>query len=139
MTFRTHGTASWTAGEAQKFADHWRQYRRLEHEFVHCNLLTEPAKVLDRLGTGPNDVIWWSNAFFTVFSNWFYTIAERRAIYDAWVKGLAEQSPQCLLYGFDHNNIGVNGIRAEEYAGRYFRSEGDDLNPDKPCGIQIRC
>jgi hypothetical protein len=126
-------------GGAQAVKDHWREYRRLPHEFVHCNVLQEPDKLFRRIGNGPNDVIWWSNAFFTVFSNWFYTLSERRRIYDAWVAGLAACNPQLSLYGFDFNNIGVNGIRAKEYADRYFRKGRDYLNPDKPYRIQIRC
>ena len=62
-------------GNAQTFRDHWRGYRELEHEFVCCNILTDPAPVLDRVAEEPNAIIWWSNAFFTVYGNWFYTLA----------------------------------------------------------------
>jgi hypothetical protein len=106
---------------------------------VHCNVLTEPEKLFSRLGTGSNDVVWWSNAFFTVFSNWFYTLPERRTIYDAWVTGLSDRNPRASLYGFDYNNIGVNAVRSKEYADRYFRTGRDYLKPDQSCRIQIRC
>lgn len=125
-------------GGAQILKDHWREYRQLKHEFVHCNVLSEPHKLFDRIETGAHDVIWWSNAFFTVFSNWFHTVAQRRAIYDVWVEGLAQRNPDLHLYGFDYNNIGVNGIQADDYAELYFRGGRDYLNPLSP-KLQIRC
>jgi hypothetical protein len=125
-------------GSAQAIKEHWREYRRLKHDFVHCDILSEPHKLLERLGTGPRDVIWWSNAFFTVFSNWFLTVPERKAIYDRWISALAGRNRQLFLYGFDYNNTGVNNIQADDYAERYFRHGSDYLKPDKP-RLQIRC
>lgn len=126
-------------GGAAAFKEEWGRYRRLAHEFVHCNLLIQPERLFARMGTGSSDVVWWSNAFFTVFSNWHYTLPERRAIYDAWVRGLADRNPDVVLYGFDYNNVGVNAIRAAEHAERYFRAGRDYLRPDRPYRIQIRC
>ncbi len=124
-------------GGAQIFKDHWQAYRRLTHEFVHCNILSESDRLFARLGNGPSDVIWWSNAFFTVFSNWFHTLPDRRTIYDVWTRGLSARNPWLHLYGFDYNNIAVNGVQAAEYAEEYFRDGRDYLNPLKAL-IQIR-
>jgi hypothetical protein len=125
-------------GSAQAIKDHWREYRRLKHEFVHCDVLSEPHKLFERLGTGPRDVIWWSNAFFTVFSNWFLTVPERKVIYDAWISGLVDRNRKLFLYGFDYNNTGVNNIQAGHYAERYFRHGGNYLKPDRS-RLQINC
>jgi hypothetical protein len=124
-------------GGADAFRDHWQQYRKLQHEFVVCNILTQPQMLFERVGQGKNDVIWWSNAFFTVFSNWFYTLDNRRAIYDVWVKGLAGRNPQLHLNGFDYNNSGVNHVQAAEYSEQYFLKGRDYLRPLQP-RIQIR-
>jgi hypothetical protein len=125
-------------GGAKAFQNHWQRYRQLKHEYVHCNILSEPQSLLARMGPSPNEVIWWSNAFFTVYSNWFKTLPERKILYDAWVNGLAERNPHLWLYGFDYNDIGVNGIQARDYANRYAREGGDYLNPGKAWRIQIR-
>jgi hypothetical protein len=126
-------------GGAQAFKDHWRAYRQLPHSYVHCSILSEPQQLFALLGTGPNEVIWWSNAFFTVYSNWFKTLPERKLIYDAWVNGLTARNPDLWVYGFDYNNIGLNGIQARDYAERYAKEGGDYLNPGKAYRIQIRC
>jgi hypothetical protein len=126
-------------GGAQAFQNHWRSYRLLPHAYVHCDILSQPQQLFAQMGTGSNEVIWWSNAFFTVFSNWFKTLPERKLIYDTWINGLAARNPDLWVYGFDYNNIGLNGIQARDYAERYAREGGDYLNPGKAFRIQIRC
>ena len=90
--------------------------RALPHEFVLCDLLEDPRPLLERVRSEPAAVIWWSNAFFTIYSNWFFTIAERRQRYVSFINGLAETAPGLYLYGADHMNSSVNSIRADEYA-----------------------
>jgi hypothetical protein len=129
-------TGQW--GGEPAFKEHWRAYRGLRHQYVLCNLLADPEDLLGHIEDRPGSVIWWSNAFFTVYSNWFHTVEERKDIYDAWVRGLAARAPGIFLYGADYNNSSVNHIRAGEYAARYRRAGSDCLTPADLHSCQIR-
>jgi hypothetical protein len=126
-------------GGAQAFQEHWRSYRQLAHEYVHCDLLDRRGPLLECMRREPNAAIWWSNAFFTVLSNWQHTLPERKAIYDGWVEQLAGRNPDLWLYGFDYNNTAVNHLRAGPYLAAYFREGGDYLKPAPLHRLQIRC
>ena len=119
--------AQWGGGDALK--RHWQVYRRLRHEFVYCDILTDPHKLFARLIDEPNAVVWWNNAFFTVHGNWFYSLEERRRRYGNWIRGLEARAPRAALYGVDYNNSCVNALRAEVYAEQYRQSGGDCLTP----------
>ena len=127
-------------GGADAFHRHWSHYRRLQHEYVACNLLTQQPLVLEHLGrpaNGIGEVIWWSNAFFTIYSNWLYTIAERRAMYTTWIERLAARSPNLWLYGADFMNMSVNHITAAEYRD-ILADDYDELDPVRAGAMQIR-
>jgi len=128
--------ARWGGEDA--FARHWNAVRSLPHEFVHCDIVGDPGPLLARITPDPGAVIWWSNAFFTVFSNWHYTWEERCARYESWVSQLASRNPELLIYGSDHNNTNVNWIRAGVYWKRYGALAGDELVPRKLSQHEIR-
>jgi GNAT superfamily N-acetyltransferase len=109
--------------------DHWRRARNLRVEYVLCNLLEDQQPLVDRLDNRPNSIIWWSNVFFTFFSNWCYTLEERREIYSRFIRGVAERSPRTLIFGNDYNNMLINGIPSGEYADVYLQAEDDYLEP----------
>ena len=128
-------------GGEQTFQKHWNLCRSLRHEFVHCDLLQDPRPLFERIVPGRNSVVWWSNAFFTIYSNWFFTISERRERYLRFITGLAASEPELLLYGADHVNSGVNSIRAGEYAARLGpdgKGASDGLNPARFHRVQVR-
>lgn len=125
-------------GGEKAFHEHWTLCRALPHEFVVCDLLEDPAPLLERIRSEPAAVIWWSNAFFTIYSNWLLTIAGRRQRYEKFIKGLAEAAPDLYLYGADHMNSSVNSIRADEYALLLSRDKGDGLIPAQFHRLQIR-
>ena len=125
-------------GGEQAFAEHWSRYRELQHEFVHCDIVGDPAPLLEGVAADPRAVMWWSNAFFTVHSNWYFTWDERRDRYETWVSGLASRNPELLVYGSDHNNSNVNWIRIGEYWSRYRELPGDELVPRKLQHHEIR-
>jgi hypothetical protein len=125
-------------GGAEAFREHWAAYRKLPHEFVHCDLLNEPGELFARVADEDGAVVWWSNAFFTVHSNWFYPAAERARRYGDWVRVLAARCPRAALYGADHNNVSVNAVRAAAYADRFAQGGDDCLVPLKVQRCQIR-
>jgi hypothetical protein len=106
---------------------HWSRARKLKYRFLHCNLLTEPEKLLSLIADGRGAVIWWSNAFATVYSALHHTVEEKRAIYESWILALAAKAPRLLLYGSDHSNSSVNGMSAAEYQAEYDKAGGDPL------------
>lgn len=125
-------------GGEQVIREHWQRYRTLEHEYLQCDILTEQERLLARIDDEPASVIWWSNAFFTVYSNWFYTIDERRALYHRWIEGLAAKNPNIFPYGSDYNNISVNHTRAHDYASEFSRHGENYLNPAGTHKYEIR-
>lgn len=125
-------------GGEEAFARHWSAYRELRHDFVHCDLVGDPSPLLAHVDVDPRAVIWWSNAFFTVCSNWLHPWSERRERYEAWIAELARRNPDLLCYGSDHDNSNVNWVRAGDYWRRYAELPGDDLVPRKLQQIEIR-
>ncbi|MFZ0256588.1 MAG: hypothetical protein WAN46_13320 [Gammaproteobacteria bacterium] len=125
-------------GGARVLRDHWRRFRELAVEYVLCNLLTEPERLLERIRDERDAVIWWSNAFFSVYSNWFYTARERQDIYRRWIEAVSARAPRLFLYGSDSNNISVNFIQAEEYWRWYRRGASNELQPRKRHRHQLR-
>jgi hypothetical protein len=120
------------------FGEHWRRYRRLSHEYIPCNLLGDRTELLKRICRERNAAIWWSNAFFTTFGNWLFTIDQRQAIYKSWIRQLAERNPSLLLYGSDYVNISVNHVRAGEYLEKLMDHGYDCLRPLKANKCEIR-
>jgi hypothetical protein len=124
-------------GGASVLRAHWRRYRRLPHERVGCNLLRDAGPLLARLRDEPSAVIWWSNAFFTVYSNWMLAADRRQAIYRRWIERLARSAPRLLLYGATADNVSVNFVRAAEYWDWYQSHAGDELAPGSLHRVEI--
>jgi hypothetical protein len=125
-------------GGESRFARHWRRYRDLQHEFVHCNLLTDPTALLDQLRNELNAIIWWSNAFFTMYGNWTYSMAERKKAYERWTERLAAAAPGLFLIGSDYTNTCVNEVQAGQYIFQYRRQGSNFLEPCRMFGTEIR-
>ena len=66
-------------GGEREFEEHWSRYRRLRHEFVHCDVLGDVAGLLALVEPERSAVIWWSNAFFTVWGNWLFDARRPKA------------------------------------------------------------
>ena len=124
-------------GEAA-FAAHWRAYRRLPHTFVQCDLLTDPGPLFEQLREESGAVMWFSNAPFTVYSNWRYLLPDRKAMYERWIDGLARRCPGMLLYGSDYVNANVNCVTAAQYAASYHEQDRGPLEPSLRCQHAIR-
>ena len=118
-------------GGADRFAEHWQAYRRLPHRYLLCNLLDDPGPMLQAMAATPRsgDIVWWSNAFFTMYGNWFHAPAQRQASYERLMSGLAAANPQVLLYGSDYANANANGMSAGEYWTRYRQLAPNTLEP----------
>lgn len=103
-------------GGQEAFKQQWQAQKSLDYRFIHCDLINQPSPLLDAIENSNKAIIWWSNAFFTITSNWFMSIDDRRQHFVSWINALAERSPNCQLYGADHNNTPVNNIQALTYS-----------------------
>jgi hypothetical protein len=117
--------ARWGGEEA--LAEHWSRFRELRHDYVLCNVLSSPQELFAVMEDRAGSVIWWSNAFATVFSATHYSLEEKRDLYERWIRGLAATAPQIFIYGSDHTNSSVNGLTAADYWERYSQQGGDPL------------
>ena len=118
-------------GGAEAFREHWRVYRTLPHEYICCDLLSDFSPLMRSLRRESSGVIWWSNAFFTMYGNWFHSPEKRRDAYQRFIEALSERNPELYVFGSDYNNINVNGLRAAEYCEQFRRIADDFLNPPK--------
>ena len=125
-------------GGAAPLRSHWTRYRRLRHELVHCDLLADPGPALGTMDDEESSAVWWSNAFFSVHSNWHHDAARRRDLYARWIDGLAARAPRAWLYGASSDNASVNGVQAAEYARWRRRHGGDELAPGRFGRIDMR-
>lgn len=111
--------------------ENWRRGKDLRVEYVLCNVLDDQGPFIERMDHRPGSVIWWSNVFFTFYSNWYHRIEARRAIYEGFIRRLTERNGDVLIYGNDYNNIAISAIPAAEYSRVYFQSEENHLEPRK--------
>jgi hypothetical protein len=125
-------------GTARIFRDHWHAYRELKHEYVCCNILTDPSPLFDQIAEESSAIIWWSNAFFTMYGNWFYTLDQRRQMYDNWIQQMTRFNPDLYLFGSDYSNVNVNSVRALEYWDAYQRAGSNYLKPCRLAKTEIR-
>ncbi|MEM7355656.1 MAG: hypothetical protein AAF657_32880 [Acidobacteriota bacterium] len=131
-----HELEAW--GGANALRQHWVRFRKLEHTYLCANVLSQQDDLLQLIEDEPSPVIWWSNAFCSVYSNWFYTGAERQRIYEQFLAGLAARAPRLLLYGSSSENVSVNHVTAQRYYEWYRERGGDELEPAKLHRHEIR-
>ena len=132
----TRELARW--GGAPAFREHWRAYRKLRHEYVCCDLLADASPLLETITDGEREILWWSNAFFTMYGNWFYSLDQRQRIYQQWIERIAAKNPALYLFGSDDTNANVNCLQAGEYWQQYRDREPSCLRPCKLYDTEIR-
>jgi hypothetical protein len=125
-------------GGERGFAEHWSRYRQLRHEFVRCDVLGDADPLLALVEPEQSAVIWWSNAFFTVWGNWLFDATERKRRYERWIDELASKNPDLFLYGSDFSNSSVNDVRAAEYRDVLHEAACDELVPLVVNACEIR-
>jgi len=125
-------------GGERAFEEHWSRYRRLRHELVRCDVLSSASRLLARVEPEQDAVIWWSNAFFSVWGNWLLDAGQRQRAYERWTDALAERNPDIFLYGSDFSNSSVNDVRAGEYRTLLRDAICDELVPLAAGAYEIR-
>jgi hypothetical protein len=125
-------------GGEEEFAKNWNACRALTHDFICCDILRCPQVLTEQMVPQKNAVIWFSNAPFTVYSNWHHTLEQRKQFYEDFISRLAKRVPDILLYGADYTNTSVNCISAFQYWKRYRAANHDALCPLPLNQYQIR-
>lgn len=129
-------------GGAQAFQQQWQKHRTLQCRYILCDLVKEPSKLITEIHNSPQSVIWWSNAFFTVTSNWTLSIQQRKRYFESWIQQLSETAPDCQIYGADYINRPINNIRAREYYKRLSvhvaNNTEDELSPYQEEALPLR-
>ncbi|MCF6436107.1 hypothetical protein [Pseudoalteromonas sp. MMG022] len=121
-------------GGAQSFKAQWQRFKALPHRYMHIDLLADRQALFDVIESAGHSYIWWSNAFFTIYSHWHFNAQQRESFYRDWVSSLAQCAPKCRVNGADHNNCAVNGLTAGRYQGLLEEQTGGELNPQTlPC------
>jgi hypothetical protein len=98
-------------GSEKELYDHWQRYKKLKHTFIHCDILQNPEKIINRIDNTEDSCIWWSNAFHTVTSHYTKTIEELKDHYNnRWVKAIADKNSNMTCFGTDILNSRVRNI-----------------------------
>lgn len=118
-------------GGAENFKAHWQDCRRLPHQFLSCDLLNNRQPLLNKLAEFKRSYLWWSNAFFTIYSHWHFDADARKQQYIDWLKSLQSVAPNCEISGADHNNAAVNGLTVSEYTKQFESNHCDQLHPQQ--------
>ncbi|CAM4028013.1 hypothetical protein [Pseudoalteromonas byunsanensis] len=121
-------------GGAQSFKVQWQRFKTLPHRYMHIDVLENQQTLFDAIKGAGNSYIWWSNAFFTIYSLWHFSAQQRKSFYHQWVSSLAHYAADCRVNGADHNNYAVNGLTALGYLHLLDKQTGGELFPQAlPC------
>jgi hypothetical protein len=108
-------------GGEENLYNHWQKYKKLKHTFIHCDILTNPDKLINYVDQEPNSYIWWSNAFHTVTAHYTKNIDELKNHYNNnWVSALENKNPNLICFGTDYMNNRTRNLNIKDC---YFRGE----------------
>jgi hypothetical protein len=125
-------------GGAENFHSHWQKYRSLTHIYVRCDLWSQRERLIELMGKSNSEIIWWSNAFFTIYGNWKYDIPERKQAFQEWMTALSNKNRDLVIYGSDHINTSLSGLNVEEYINLVKGIDSNELNPLRLAKVEIR-
>lgn len=119
-------------GGEEAFQEAWLAQKSLSYRFIQGDFIHNNQPLLHEIIDSSSSLIWWSNAFFTISSNWLMSIEDRRLAFSQWIEQLATKAPLCRLYGADYNNTPINEIAAANYANELtqrLEQQFDELSP----------
>lgn len=101
-------------GSEEILYEHWQRYKKLKHTFIHCDILDNPEKLINKVDNTTDSYIWWSNAFHTVTAHYTRTLADLKDHYNNnWVNALKLKNENLSCFGTDilHNKIRNRNIK----------------------------
>jgi len=121
---------SW--GSAKNFKDHWDNYKKLKHRYIHCDICVNPEKLTSKITNEETQVIWWSNAFHTVNAHYLRGLQGVKTCYNEWLNQINCKDNNIHIMGKDYLNRPVEGHTLKEYLMKIsddklklFDNEGD--------------
>lgn len=109
---------SWWGSE-KNIKEHWNEYKKLKHSYVHCDICENPDKLTKLITNEQESVIWWSNAFHTVGAQYLRGIKGVKECYHNWLTQIHTQNPDIWILGKDYLDRPVEGHRLEKYLNVY--------------------
>lgn len=101
-------------GSEKKIKDHWLEYKKLKHDYVHVDICNDPSKVTNKI-SAVNSFIWWSNVFYTVNAHYTKGLQGVKTCYTKWLFELYKQNPHIMIAGKDYLNNNISGNILKEY------------------------
>lgn len=96
-------------GGASAIEEHWQRYKNLEHKYIHCDIVKDFSKVIDKVENKDTSVIWWSNVFHTVNTHYTRRLSEVKELYIDWLENVENKNPNLWAFGKDYINKPVEG------------------------------
>jgi hypothetical protein len=100
--------------------EHWQRYKKLKHTFIHCDILENPEKLINKVDNTEDSYIWWSNAFHTVTAHYTRTLADLKDHYNTnWINALKIKNENLICFGTDiiHGKIINKNIKDCHFEG----------------------
>ena len=106
-------------GGAANLKEHWQQYKKLKHSFIHLDICDTPQKLTDKVSNEDYSAIWWSNAFHTVNAHYIRGLQGVTNCYNKWLNLLEEKNENLYILGKDYLDRPVEGGTLKEYLHEY--------------------
>ncbi len=75
-------------GGATAIEEHWQKYKLLDHKYIHCDIVKDFNKDINKVESKDTSVIWWSNVFHTVNTHYTRRLIEVKDLYIDWLENL---------------------------------------------------
>ena len=104
---------SW--GSAKELKNHWDNYKKLKHTYIHCDICVNPEKLTSKISNEETQIIWWSNAFHTVNAHYLRGLQGVENCYNEWLTQISDKNNNIYIMGKDYLNLPVEGRTIKEY------------------------
>ena len=102
-------------GSEKAIKDHWQEYKKLKHSFIHVDICETPEKVTSKITPEEDSLIWWSNAFHTVNAQYVRGLSGVRQCYETWIDQIKRQNPDIWILGKDYLDRPAEGTVIKDY------------------------
>ena len=102
-------------GSEKKIKEHWDNYKKLKHSYIHCDICVNPKKITSKVSQGGTKIIWWSNAFHTVNAHYLRGLQGVKNCYNEWLTQINNSNENIYIMGKDYMNKPVEGFTLKEY------------------------
>lgn len=91
-------------GLERSFAEHWKAFRRLPHQFHRLDLLTSEHERMLKLidPASKTTLLWFSNVFHSAYTHAILAEEENATLFRFWIEKLRRRNPQVYVIGRDH-------------------------------------